>query len=587
MTTKVKVKRYRVRSGARDKDRPEDLSADWPENWGQQEAEQAPEGAGESAPMAARRARRQARMAAAAGQTDATSHPQAAPQAPAAAAAHPAGQAHDHTAGSTPPPPDAAPQTPTDAGKAETVENLSARQLRSLRRTAQKHGIDSEDDSEALRELRARGIDPFARTSPLEPDALDGRSKSGRIQLPQTNRDMTPGHEPGVAGQFTSSERRQREIMNIQHDIARRRRRKMLQLFTRLAFFILLPTVLAGYYYYAVATPMYSTKSEFLILQADGSGSGPASSLFSGTQFATNQDSIAVQSFLASKDAMLRLDEDLGFRSHFMGSDIDPIQRLPEDASIEQTYGVYQKYVKIGYDPTEGVVRMETIAASPLVSASFSSRLIDYAEERVDELTRRKRDDAMGAAREGLARARAERVAAQRRLVAVQEGAVVDPEAIIGSLRTQISSFEIELRQKELELAALQDNLRPNQARVDGVTGEIRRLRALIADLNRQMTAAQADGESLAARTAEVQMAQADLVTADMFLQAALETAQAAEQEASKQVRYLTTSVRPVVSEDPSYPRAFENTLLVFLILSGAYLLISLTGAILREQVSN
>ena len=57
--------------------------------------------------------------------------------------------------------------------------------------------------------------------------------------------------------------------------------------------------------------------------------------------------------------------------------------------------------------------------------------------------------------------------------------------------------------------------------------------------------------------------------------------------EANRQVRYLTTSVNPVAAEDPTYPRKFENTILAFLILSGIYLMISLTASILREQVSH
>ena len=76
--------------------------------------------------------------------------------------------------------------------------------------------------------------------------------------------------------------------------------------------------MIAGYYFYAIATPMYSTKSEFLILTADGSGSGGGG--LGGllpSQFATGQDSIATQSYLQSKDAMLRRDADLGFRDHF------------------------------------------------------------------------------------------------------------------------------------------------------------------------------------------------------------------------------------------------------------------------------
>ena len=49
----------------------------------------------------------------------------------------------------------------------------------------------------------------------------------------------------------------------------------------------------------------------------------------------------------------------------------------------------------------------------------------------------------------------------------------------------------------------------------------------------------------------------------------------------------MTTSVAPVAPDDPTYPRAFENTILAFLIFSGIYLMFSLTASILREQVSS
>ena len=71
------------------------------------------------------------------------------------------------------------------------------------------------------------------------------------------------------------------------------------------------------------------------------------------------------------------------------------------------------------------------------------------------------------------------------------------------------------------------------------------------------------------------------------MLQSALERLEQARRDADSQARYLTTSVVPVASEDPSYPRSFENTILAFLIFSGIYLMISLTASILREQVSS
>ena len=475
-------------------------------------------------------------------------------------------------------------------------EGLTGRQLRMARRVAQKYGLAPTSDYDAVRQLRAKGIDPFKPTNMLElvvPGSADGQGgTTGNAQLPARTGRNLPRTIPLDQVQLPSTEvnpaeRRASEIMGIQRDIARRRRKRMLLLFTRLAFFVFAPTLLAAYYFYAIATPMYASKAEFLILQADGAGGGAMGGLLQGTQFATNQDAIAVQSYLQSKDAMVRLDEDMGFKEHFSQPWIDPVQRLTDSPSNEAAYKVYKKFVKISYDPSEGVIRMEVAAADPAIAAQFASHLIDYAEERVDELSRRKREDGMATARASLERAKEERRVAQEALVRLQEGNFIDPEGYIASLRTQISNYQTQLQEKELTLQALLDNRRPNAAKVDGTRGDIRRLQALVDELNGEMSNATSGDSSLAEKAARIQMAQADLVTADMFLQSALQNEKQTELEANRQVRYLTTSVNPVAAEDASYPRKFENTILAFLILGGVYLMISLTASILREQVSS
>lgn len=468
-------------------------------------------------------------------------------------------------------------------------EGLTGRQLRMARRVAHKHGLSPKSDLDAVRLLREQGIEPFQRSIMLElvvPNASEDTDRPGRIQLPQT----TPADDAGLPSTETLSpaELRDRQISEIQKDIARRRRRKSLALLGRLSFFVFLPTLLAAWYFYTVATPMYATKSEFLILQADSTGGSGIGGLLSGTQFATSSDSIAVQAFLTSKPAMLRLDEEVGFKSHFAQAEIDPIQRLSEAASNEEAYRRYQKNIKVGYDPTEGMLRMEVIAADPEVSARFSRALISYAEENVNGLSAQKRDDQMAEARASFENAMNERRHAQEALVKLQlQGDTLDPEAVIAGLRAQINQVELLLLEKELELAALLDNARPNRSRVDGVRSDVRRLNAQLDELNGRMTDASQGENSLAQLNVRIQMAQADLATRDMLLQSALQQMEQTRMEANRQVRYLTVSVEPVPSQEPSYPRKFENTLVAFLVFAGIYLMVSLTASILREQVTS
>ena len=481
--------------------------------------------------------------------------------------------------------------TPANQIEAIQKEGLTGRQLRMARRIANEHKLPAQTDFDAVRLLRAKGIDPFNRSNPLDwisPEQNQNKSPSpdnAKVQLPQK---IEKAPETLPSTDVNPIDRRSEEIRQIQLEITRRRRRKALMLLARLVVFVFLPTAVTAWYFYFVATPLYSTKAEFLILNAEGSASAGAGGLLTGTGLASSQDAVSVQNYLLSKEAMLRLDNDVGFKAHFSQSWIDPLLRLDEDASNEKAYKLYKRNLEIGYDPTEGVLKMEVTATDPAVSKQYAEALIAYSEEKVDNLSRRKRDNQVADAEKALEKAHQERLDAQERLLRLQqENAVVDPQGKLTAMRARITHFETELQLKRLRLQALLDNPRPNTAKLSGLKGDIRRLIALLDEMNLEMVDASQGEQSLANLSLQILMAQGDLQTRDMMLQRSLENLIQTQREAGSQVRYLTTSVSPVEAQDPNYPKKFENAILAALIFSGIYLMLSLTASILREQVSS
>ena len=475
---------------------------------------------------------------------------------------------------------------PTADGPAP--EEMTARQLRIARRLAIRHGLKPRTDAEAVHLLRRLGIDPLERRHLLAlvaPEQIQAREPGLPQTVPQPQLPDLPNPEPKAPPPAADPAR---EIAEIQRDIVRRRRHRLWMLVARLTAFVLLPTLVAGYYFFTVATPMYATKSEFVIQQADGARSGGFGGMLAGAGgMAGHQDSITVQSYLQSRESMLRLEADIGYRDHFSDAAIDPIQRLKPDASMEETYRHYARHVKIGFDPTEGIVKMEVIAPDPEVSAAFSRALITYAEEQVDNLSLRLREDQMSGATNSFREAEEKMEAAQARVLLLQEQlGVLDPQSESASVMGQISGFETQLAEKRLQLQQLLDNPTPNAARVSGARGDIARLENLIAGLRAPLTAANGGTASLARISAELRMAQVDLETRTKMMQESLQQLESARIEANRQVRYLSTGVNPIPPDEASYPRAFENTLLAFLVFSGIYLMLSLTASILREQVS-
>lgn len=482
-------------------------------------------------------------------------------------------------------------------------EGLTTRQLRTARRLADRHNLGPTSDFDAVRLLREVGIDPFRRGSMMDlvaaapagssaGGAAADKGKPGRaltplpgdnVQLPQTAQPIalpSTALDPGadlLGG-----------MQRIQSDIARRRRRRIGLLAARLFAFVLLPTILAGWYFTFVATPLYATVSEFMIQQQNPPAASGLGGLLQGTSLATSQDSIAVQGYLQSRDAMLRLEADSGFREHFQGPAIDPILRLPDNATLEETYRLYSRYVQISYDQSEGIIKMEVSAPDPQYSVEWSRQLISYAEEQVDQLTLRLREDSMKGARESYEEAEQAMLSAQARVVELQEKfKVLSSEVEVTLLTQQIAQLETQLTQDRLSLAQMEANANPNQARMEPLKRRIATLEADIAALRKKLTEGDGNGESLARIQGELLVAQADVQTRQLILAQALQAMELARVEANRQVRYLAASVSPVAPDEPTYPRAFENTLVTLLILLGIYLMISMTVAILHEQVSS
>ena len=148
-------------------------------------------------------------------------------------------------------------------------------------------------------------------------------------------------------------------------------------------------------------------------------------------------------------------------------------------------------------------------------------------------------------------------------------------------------TFELEAQQERLRLAEILSARSPNPTRVEVAQNNIARLETLIAQLRSGLTDTQTGGASLARIQSELVIAQADLDTRQMMLAQALQQLETARIEANRQSLYLSMGVFPVAPDQAAYPRAFDNTLLAFLVFSGIYLMVSMTASILREQVSS
>ena len=231
---------------------------------------------------------------------------------------------------------------------------------------------------------------------------------------------------------------------------------------------------------------------------------------------------------------------------------------------------------------------MEVISADPQVAVDISKSLIKYAEEQVDQMTLRARTDQMAGAEESYLAAEKNLAAANEKVVQLQEKyKVLSSDVEVGLITSQIGALDAQLTQDRLSLAQMESNATPNLARMEPLKRRIATLESEIAGLRSKLTEDSIDGLSIARVQSELLVAQADVETRRLLLAQSLQATEMARTAANRQSRYLSISVNPIAADEAAYPRAFENTLVVLLIFAGVYLMLSMTAAVLREQVAS
>ena len=231
---------------------------------------------------------------------------------------------------------------------------------------------------------------------------------------------------------------------------------------------------------------------------------------------------------------------------------------------------------------------MEVVAADPAVSAQFSQALIDYAEEQVDQLTARLRADQMAGAMDSFEAAERRMLEAQSRSVDLKErvgvGSAIAEESLIYS---QIGAIETEKRAEQARLDQLLANAASAGDARAGVRSQHRppgrrtRRPALQPDRHRTRAMATSRAPPPSWRWRSRNWSRGSFCCS--------RPPSSSNWPGSRRTGRSATSRRPFPRSPPdeaTYPRSFENTVLAFLIFAGIYLMVSLTAAILKEQVS-
>lgn len=285
-----------------------------------------------------------------------------------------------------------------------------------------------------------------------------------------------------------------------------------------------------------------------------------------------------------SRDALHALDKDLKVVENYSSSKIDLISRfaaLDWDDSFEAFYQYFQRKLSMQVDSSSSISTLSVRAFSPEIAHNVNQRLVELAEELVNKLNERGRQDMIQYALHEVRQAENEAKTAAIALAAYRnENLVIDPEKQSTIPLQQVGRLEEELLANRAQLAQLQLLAKDNP--------QIPPLKQRISLLEREIqneTHRVAGGKtSLAGKAKDYQRLLLERDFADKALASALSSLEQARNEAQRKQLYIERIVQPSFPDKATEPRRFKMVVAVFLCGLIAWGVLSMLIAGIKEH---
>jgi capsular polysaccharide transport system permease protein len=337
-----------------------------------------------------------------------------------------------------------------------------------------------------------------------------------------------------------------------------------------LALCVALPTFLATVYYGFIAANQYVSEFRFTVRAGDGRppDGAYASSVSSAAHLQAMYDNFIVVDFVRSRQAVDKLEREVGLRRVFSADEADFVARLDKDAPVEHLVRYWESMVESAFDLTSGIATVKVRAFTAEDAHKVATQLMRLSENLVNDVNSRSRRDAIRFAEEDLKRAE-ERLRTARRALRDFRGTMRSPDPTLEANAT----FTLANKMRE-EIARLNTELARALGSMSGNAPTVLVLREKLKATEDQLKLVEnrfGDEPSGTKELLPVQLAQyEDLEVERMFseklYQSVLTTLESARSSANMQHTYVAAFVEPARPQTAHYPKRLFSILLVLVV---------------------
>ena len=317
-----------------------------------------------------------------------------------------------------------------------------------------------------------------------------------------------------------------------------------------------LPTLVAGVYYFAIASDLYLSEAKFIVRSPKQVQTSTIGALIQSTGLARAVDDTAVvEDFIMSRDAVGKLEQRDHLREVFGRPEGDFVTRFPGilmRSDFEALFQRYAHFVSVETDHTSGVTALRVKAYRAEDAQNIARALLSDSEELVNELNERARKDALGTARQEVDRAqeRISRIQSQLTAYRVQQN-MLDPKSASTGVLELIGQMRTAQATARQQLGELIKNS-PSSPQIPLLQTRIAALDKLIAEERAKLSG---ETNSVVSSLTEYERLMLDRELAEKALASAFTSLEAARLEAQRQQLYLETIAAPNLADYPLYPK--------------------------------
>jgi capsular polysaccharide transport system permease protein len=349
-----------------------------------------------------------------------------------------------------------------------------------------------------------------------------------------------------------------------------------------------LPTLLAGVYFFGIASDLYLSEVKFLVRgPAKPQVSGLGAMLSSAAAASVSEDTYAVHEYLMSRDVVRRLEREDDLRALLSRPEGDLIPRFPgymfwrnDFEALNRAYG---RFVTIEIDSTSGVSTLQIKAYRPEDAQRVADSLLRFSEQLVNTLNERARRDALSVFQIEVESIEQRIATIRDQLTAYRvKKNMLDPKSAATGPIELLAQMNGQLANAKAQLAEVMKNS-PNSPQIPLVRTRIGSLEKLIAEERAKITG---DSNSVATALGEYERLTVRHLLSEKQLASAFTSLEAARLEAQRQQLYLETIAKPNLADYPLYPKRIVSFITVVVTCLLAYGIAWLLIAGVREHAS-